>query len=367
MTAGLPDRLTVGVEEEFLLLEPGSGENAPVAEKTLAALPEELRPRSRREFRPSMIEMVSDVCTDAADLAGQLLANRRGTADAAFAAGAMLVPVGATPVAERFPEPADDARFRAIAAHYGPIARDPSVCGCHVHVGVPGEELAVAVCTRLRGDLPVIQALAANSPIFEGADTGFASWRSAQLERWPSLGPWPHLDGPADYRRTTQALISSGAMMDASMVLWWSRPSATFPTVEIRVADVCPRVGDTVLIAALVRALVDTAAREAVAGRPAPVLPDVLVRAAHWNAARSGLDGDLLDPGTGRAVPAWDVVAALLDRVTPALRRHDDLDLVTAGLDRIRREGTGAQVQRRLLSSATVPWMLDRLAALARE
>ncbi|MFI1996197.1 glutamate--cysteine ligase [Actinoplanes sp. NPDC020271] len=367
MTTILPDRLTVGVEEEFLLLEPRGGENAPVAEKVVAALPEVLRRRSRREFRPSMLEMVSDVCTESAELAGQLLVNRRAAAESAVAAGAVLVPVGATPVAERFPEPADDARFRAIVAHYGPIARDPAVCGCHVHVGVPDEELAVAVCARLRGDLPIIQALAANSPIFEGADTGFASWRSAQLERWPSLGPWPHFAGFEEYRRTVEALISAGAMMDASMVLWWARPSATFPTVEVRVADVCPGTGDTVLVAALVRALVDTAAREAVAGRPAPVLPDVLVRAAHWNAARCGLDAGLLDPATGRAVPAWDAVAALVDRVTPALRRHDDLDLVISGLDRTRREGTGATRQRRLLATATVPRMLDRLAALATE
>ncbi|GIF09046.1 carboxylate-amine ligase [Actinoplanes siamensis] len=365
MTTVLPDRLTVGAEEEFLLLDPGSGGNAPVAERVLAGLAEPLRRRSRREFRPSMVEMVSDVCTETAELAEQLRAGRRAVAAAALTAGAALVPVGATPLAERFPEPADDARFRAIAAHYGPIARDPSVCGCHVHVGVPGEELAVEVCTRLRGMLPVIQALAANSPVCCGADTGFASWRSAQLERWPSLGPWPHLRSVADYRRTVASLIFSGAMMDATMVLWWARPSAAFPTVEIRVADVLPEAGDTALIAALVRGLVDTVARDAVAGRPAPELPDVLVRAAHWNAARSGMDGQLLDPGTGTARPAWDVLGDLLDRITPALRRHDDLDLVTAGLDRMRRDGTGATRQRRMLESMDLPRMLDRLAASA--
>ncbi|WIM93400.1 glutamate--cysteine ligase [Actinoplanes oblitus] len=367
-----PDRaaavaLTVGVEEEFLLLDPNTGENLPVAEKVLAGLPEPVRRRSRREFRPSMVEMVTGVCTATTELTGQLLANRRSVAEAAHGAGAVLVPIGATPVAERFPEPADDPRFRAITGHYGPIAGDPSVCGCHVHVGVPDEDLAVEVCTRLRGDLPIIQALAANSPVFEGADTGCASWRCVQLERWPSLGPWPHLRSAADYRRTVEALIASGAMMDDTMVLWWARPSASFPTVEVRIADVCPQAADTVLVAALVRGLVDTAARAAERGTPAPVVPDVLLGAAHWNAARTGLDGTLLDPVTGRARPAWDAVAELVDRIGPALRRHGDLDLVTAGLDRVAREGTGAARQRRLLAGAGLSGMLDRLAAAATD
>ncbi|GAA4609192.1 carboxylate-amine ligase [Actinoplanes octamycinicus] len=367
MTAALPDRLTVGVEEEFLLLDPGTGENIPVAEKVLAGLPEPIRRRSRREFRPSMVELVTDVCTEAGELTGQLLANRRAGAETASAAGAALTPAGATPVAERFPEPADDPRFRAITGHYGPIAGDPSVCGCHVHVGVPDEELAVRVCTRLRGDLPVIQALAANSPVFEGADTGCASWRCVQLDRWPSLGAWPHLESASDYRRTVDALIASGAMMDDTMVLWWARPSASFPTVEVRIADVCPRAADTVLVAALIRGLVDTAARAAADGRSAPELPDALVGAAHWNAARTGLDGTLLDPVTGRARPAWDAVAELVDRIGPALRRHGDLDLVTAGLDRVRREGTGAARQRRLLAATGLPGTLARLAAEATD
>ncbi|GIF15999.1 carboxylate-amine ligase [Actinoplanes teichomyceticus] len=353
---------TFGVEEEFLLLDLRTGENMPEADKVVAALPEPMRRRSRREFRPSMMEMVTDVCVDSGELAAQVLSARRAAAEAAEATGAALVAIGATPVAERFREPADDERFRAIVAHYGPVARDPAVCGCHVHVGVPDRALAVEVCTRLRGWLPVVQALAANSPWSAGADTGYASWRCVQLERWPSLGPWPHLRSVEDFERTVAALVSSGAMMDASMVLWWARPSATFPTVEVRIADVCPRACDTVLVAALVRALVDTAAADAAAGVPAPEVSDPLLAAAHFNAARSGLAGTLLDPATGRSRPAWELVGELLDRVTPALRRHGDLDLVTAELTRVRRDGTGAARQ---LADARTGGLLSMLARLA--
>lgn len=352
-------RLTVGVEEEFLLLDPATGENVPVADKVLADLPEPLRRRGHREFGPCMVGMVTGVCTELGELEQQLLAGRRAVAGAAEAHGAVLVAIGATPVDERSRVPSDDPRFLQIARHYGSIARDPAVCGCHVRVGVPGRELAVAVCTRLRGWLPVIQALTVNSPLFEGADTGYASWRSIQLERWPSLGPWPELRSVEDYERTVAALVASGELLDDSLILWYARPSASFPAVEVRVADVGSEASDAAMVAGLVRALVDTMAR----GADEPRIPDVVLHAAHWNAARDGLAGTLLDARSGRARPAWDLVADLIDRVTPALRRHGDLDLVTTRLDRIHREGTGAARQRNVFDrSGSVAVVLDHLA-----
>jgi glutamate---cysteine ligase / carboxylate-amine ligase len=359
VTAPVPTRLTVGVEEEFLLLDPRTGENAPAAGKAYVELPGQLRHRARREFRDCMAEMVTEVCTGLDELGEQLLAARRAVAASTEAA---VVAIGATPVADPIREPVDDTRFHEIVRHYGPIARDPAVCGCHVHVGVPDRQLAVEVCTRLRGWLPVIQALAANSPLFEGVDSGHASWRSMQLVRWPCVGPWPHLESVADLERTVATLVASGTMLNDSMTLWYAKPSATFPTVEVRVADVCPQSADTVLVAGLVRGLVATTLEDAVAGRPAPRISDVVLRAAHDNAARTGLDGTLLDVHSGRAHPAWDLVADLLDRITPALDRHDDLDTVTTGLDRLRHLGNGATRQRRLLATHGLPGVLTEQA-----
>ncbi|GGQ61961.1 carboxylate-amine ligase [Couchioplanes azureus] len=356
---------TLGVEEEFLLLDPDTGENAPVVEKVLAALPDAVRAQSRLEFRHSMVEMVTPVCTDLAELAAQLTALRRAAAEAAATAGARLVATGATPVAEPVREPTDDPRFHAIARHYGPIAYDAAVCGCHVHVGVPDRETAVRVCTWLRPWLPVLQALTVNSPLYAGADTGHASWRGLQLARWPALGPTPAFASAADYDRAVALLVSSGAMLDDSMVLWYARPSATYPTVEIRVADVCPAPEGTTLLAALVRALVATCLADGddPAEGAAP-LPDHLVAAAHWNAAHSGMDGTLLDLHTGTARPAWDVVADLVTAVRPALRRLGDARTVAAGLDRIRDEGTGAARQRRAMSTGGIPAALAEVAVV---
>jgi carboxylate-amine ligase len=217
-----------------------------------------------------------------------------------------------------------------------------------VHVGVPDRDLAVQVCNRLRIWLPVIQALTANSPLHLGSDTGYASWRCAQLQRWPGVGPIPHFDSADDYDETVATLIGSGAMIDDSMVYWYSRPSARYPTVEVRVGDVCAAVDDTVLVAALVRALVATAIDDARAGIPAPRVHDCLVDAAHWHAAHEGLDGTLIDLRLDRARPAWDLVEDLLATVSPALLRQGDMAFVVTHLTRIGEHGTGAARQRRI-------------------
>ena len=366
MTAAEPTRgLTLGVEEEFLLLDPHSGENVPLAGKVLGALGDAVRGQSRLEFRHSMVEMVTPVCTGLAELRDHLVIHRRAAATAAADAGARLVAVGATPVAEASVEPTENPRFHEIARHYGPIAADPAVCGCHVHVGVPNRALAIEVSNHLREWLPVVQALAANSPLHLGADTGYASWRNAQLQRWPALGPAPHADSAEDYDRLIAALVESGTMLDDSMVLWYARPSATFPTVEIRVSDVGATVDDAVLIAGLLRALVATIRDEIADGRPAHRIPDELLRAAHWNAARTGLAGTLLDLRSLRARPAWRLVDDLVAFVGPALRRQSDSDLVEAQLTRLREDGTGADRQRQILRAGHgTGAVLDRLAEL---
>lgn len=355
---------TIGVEEEYLLLDPATGENAQVAAAVYEGLTGADREQSRVEFRHSMVEMVTPVCTGLDEAEQHLRHLRRAAAAAATAAGAQLVAIGATPVAEPVPLVSDNPRFEAIARHYGPVVADPAVCGCHVHVGVADRELAVHVSNHLRPWLPIVQALAANSPFFGGADTGHASWRSVQLERWPSLGPAPAFASAADYDETVRLMVGSGAMLDETMVLWYARPSTAYPTVEVRVADVCPAVADTVLLAGLVRALVATAVDDIAAGRPALAVPEGVLRAAHFNAAHDGLAGTLLDLRTGHPRPAWDVVDDLAAALRPALERHGDLALVEAELARLRKDGTGADRQRRVLErTGDLRAVLTELAA----
>nr|GID40907.1 putative glutamate--cysteine ligase 2 [Actinoplanes campanulatus] len=356
--------LTVGVEEEFLLLDPATGANLPVADQVMAALPESLHRRSRREMRRSMIELVTGVCTGMRDVRAQLSAQRRATADIAEAAGARLVAVAATPVAEPDVGVPCEQRYQHLAEKYGPVAHDPAACGLHVHVGVPDRELAVQVCNHLQVWLPVIRALTSNSPLFLGADTGHASWRSVQLLRWPSIGPTPYFASARDYGRTVADLISSEMVLDEASIYWYARLSPTYPTVEIRVGDVCADVDDTVLVTALVRAAVATAITDIRAGLPASRPRDCVLDAANWRSARDGLSGDLIDLRLGRARPAWELVDEFFATVSPALLETGDLELVLDGLNRLRDIGDGATRQRAILhATGDIRTVLAALAA----
>jgi carboxylate-amine ligase len=350
--------LTVGVEEEFLLLDPDSWHSLPVVAAVRAALAEDARAASRHEFRLSTLEMVTPVSTTLAELHGHLAANRRAAADAAGCAGVRLVAVAATPIAEPDRSVAHSPRFRALA-------RDPAVCGCHVHGGVADRDLAARVCTGLRPWLPVVQALAANSPFADGADTGHDSWRGIAIERWPGIGPTPPMDSFADYERTVAELVATGSMYEPEQVWWWARPSLQYPTVEVRIADVTPTAADAVLLAGLVRALVATVAAEAAAGHPAPAVPEHLLRAAHWNAAHAGLGGTLTDLHRCAVRPAWDLVGELFDAIEPALHEHGDRDLVADGLARLHDEGNGAtRLRRAATGPAGIPGALHDRANL---
>jgi carboxylate-amine ligase len=188
----------------------------------------------------------------------------------------------------------------------------------------------------------VLTALSANSPYWEEEDTGYASYRTLVWSRWPSSGPTGLFHDPDGYDAAIADLLRTGAIVDEAMVYFDARLSAKYPTVEIRVADVCLEVADAVLLAALCRGLVETAAAGGRAARPRLEL----LRGAGWRAARSGLTGDLVDVSGGAPVPAWTLVRRLVDHIAPALERYGDLAAVEASLDRLRDRGTGADVQR---------------------
>jgi carboxylate-amine ligase len=151
-------------------------------------------------------------------------------------------------------------------------------------------------------------------------------------------------------------------MLDEGLVYWYARPSARYPTVEVRVGDVCATPDDTTLVAALIRALVATVVDDIHAGRPAPRIPDALLAAAHWRAAHDGLEGEGVDAVTATVGPAWHLVDRLVARVEPALVRHGDLDTVAELLDLLLRRGSGAARQRQARRDGGLREVLGLLA-----
>jgi glutamate---cysteine ligase / carboxylate-amine ligase len=341
-----PGLLTLGVEEEYLLLDAVRPEAAPVVEDVLDRVSPALRASVQHEYFRTQIEVASPPVVDLAELRRSMGVLREGVADAAEAAGARLVAIGACPFTGPDSAVVDQPRYHRMAERFGALSPGHGLNGMHVHVGVADRELAVQVLNHVRPWLPVLHAVTANSPFYQGIDTGYASWRSVMWERWPSVGPTPHLDSYAHYRHLLDDLIASGAVLDDAMLYWYARVSATYPTVEIRIGDVCPTLDDTMLVAALIRALVGTAIADVEAGLPAPVVSQQLLAAAHWRAAHDGLEGLAVDLVNQRPRPAWHLLRRLVDLVRPQLERHGDLEITTVLLSRLRSHGTGAARQR---------------------
>lgn len=353
--------VTLGVEEEFHLVDPGSRRPAEDAEQVLAAaaaLGLDLDP----ELQRSQIEVSTGVCTGLPELREQIAGQRRAAAAAAASAGLAVASAGSLPVpldldGQAYPS----RRYERIVAEYAELGRQQLVCAMQTQVGVADRELAVAALPRVGAWLPVLLALSASSPFFDAADTGYASYRAVLWSRWPSAGPVLPFASAAEYDAVVQGLIDSGTVTDPGMVYFDVRPSARYPTVEIRICDAVPLLDDAVTLAGLSRALVLTAVREAAGAAPEYPLPrPELVRAARWRAARSGLTGVLVDPRGPRALPAREAVDLLLDHLRPALDELGDWAAVSGGVAALVRRGTSADRQRAAPDPATA---LDGLLA----
>lgn len=231
--------------------------------------------------------------------------------------------------------------------------------GMHVHVAIPDRDSGVGALNRIRPWLPALVALGSNSPLWEGGDSGFDSWRTVVFSRWPVSGPPPVFVDAADYRRRIDALLETGAIRDCGQVYWQARLSERYPTIEVRALDVQLRVEDAVTLAGLVRALVDQALRDEQDQVARETDAHELVAAVTWQAARWGLSGTLHDPRERRLANAEKVLEGLLEYVGPSLSATGDLDRVAWGVRRLISEGTGARRQRRTFQRYGLAAVLD--------
>jgi carboxylate-amine ligase len=240
----------------------------------------------------------------------------------------------------------DIRRYSTIASRFEYLSGTRGVCGGHVHVGVPDRETAVQVSNYLRPWLPALLALTANSPIHGGVDTGFASWRSVMLSRWPCSGPPPWFASVEHYDAVVEEMVACG-VLDEGMINWDVRPSAHLPTVEVRVSDVPATVDETVLLATVVRALVMTALRSISSGGCAPKITAEALQAGYFMAAREGLTGYGIDLTSDLVIPAPDLLGLLVCHIRSALEELGEYRAVVAVLTNVLRCGNGASRQRR--------------------
>jgi carboxylate-amine ligase len=300
------------------------------------------------ELNLCQIEVATPVCRTLDEVRHSLATMRHQLATAADEIGCGVAAAGTHPFGLWEDQQVDvsNERYQEMVDKYQIVARQQVICGCHVHVGIADPDLAVEAMTRVRPWLPVLLALSANSPFWQGLDTGYASYRFQVWQRWPTCGMPPALTSHADFEALVRQLQAVGAIEDATFLYWYVRPSSRFPTLEFRPGDVCAQVDDAVALAGLVRALAWTAVAEVRAGRNGPECRQEIMDAAMWRASRFGLDETLVSPLGTTVRPAAEVVAELLEHVGDGLMAHGDRDEVGALVAAILDRGNGAQAQR---------------------
>lgn len=353
-------RTTLGVEEEFLLVDARTGIPVPQAKDVLAQVRKDPGPTLwHAELFQTQVEAATGVCGSLGEIADQLVAGRRALAQAASTLGVRVVATGVPALADEMPPRTEGDRFAAIENVHTGLVRDYQACGCHIHVGVADQETAVGVLNHVAPWLPTLLALSANSPLRYGRDQGYQSWRAVEQSRFPGSGLPPWFDSAADYHRQVERLVDCGILIDDRMSFWFARLSPHLPTVEFRAADTTVEAWESVLQAALSRALVRTAVEDLAVGREGPRLDPQLAAAAVWTAARYGVDGPALDPVDGGVRTGHRRVAELLDKVAPAL--EGDLDYVRVAWSLLRLRGSGAELQRAAGPSGVYAMLAERL------
>lgn len=350
---GNSDPLTLGMEEELLLVDPDSHQLAHVAERVLGAveLPESL---AAHEAFASEIELRTPICRTAGEAAAALAQARV----AARAAGATLMAAGLHPSAQwgdvRLTE---KERYRMLDQTMRSLIRRTPECALHVHVGAPDPDAAIAILNGLRPHLPLFQGLAANSPYWFGADSGLASARFSIVRAYPRRGVPRFFSGWDEYADTVKATGAAGDFDDYTWIWWDVRAHPRLGTVEVREIDVQASLEDSAALAALVHAL----AAQALDSPPAGGLPAEAIGESSFRASRDGLDATILHEGALR--PLREVARATVAAVAGHARELGSADALE-GIERILREGGGAARRRAAVQRGG---MQEQLAELVHD
>jgi len=317
-TFDAPAPLTVGVEEEVMLLDPVGLGLLPRAADVLARAGGDAR--FKLELPAAQLELLTEPCATVPEAAAQLSAARRDLAAAAEGVG-RLAAAGAHPLAGPEGVLNQHERYRLTREEFGPVARLQLVFGLHVHVRVAGAARALAVHNALRSHLPELAALAANAPFHAGRDTGLASVRPKISELLPRQGVPPAPADLGDLVRAWRWGAAAGTLPGPGQWWWELRLHPALGTVEVRVPDQQTTVAESAALAAVVHCLVATLAERHDVGRPLPVHPTWRIAENRWSAARHGVEGTLADLDSGEAAPTRARLEALLAGLESAAQR----------------------------------------------
>ncbi len=348
-----PPSFTLGIEEEYLLV---SRDTRDLATEPPAALMEEcvatLQAQVSPEFLRAQIEVGTTVHQTPAEARADLARLRRVVSEVAGRHGLAPIAASTHPFAQwDVQRHTDRPRYSDLARDLQGVGRRLVICGMHVHVGIDDDELRIDLMKQLAYFLPHLLALSTSSPFWRGQDSGLRSYRLSVFNGLPRTGLPETFDSYGEYRRHVGMLVDAGAIEDASKIWWDLRPSTRFPTLEMRICDVCTRLDDAIGIAALYLCLLRMLHRLRRGNQRWRVYRRMLIDENRWRAQRYGIDGQLMDFGKGVPVPYGELLEELLDLLADDAEHFgctEELQHCRSILER----GTSAHVQVRTYQEA---------------
>jgi carboxylate-amine ligase len=338
-------RFTLGVEEEFQIVDPQSGELRSHVSELLASSASMLGDQIKREMHQSIVEVGTKICGDVAELREEIFRNRRELANAAERVGLAVAAAGTHPFSRWEDQViSPGVRYDNIVEELQQLARSLLIFGLHVHVGMPDRSVMIDVMNEVRYFLPHLLALSTSSPFWMGRNTGLKSYRTTIFRRFPRTGVPDHFGSWSEYENYIQLLVDLNSIDDAKKIWWDVRPHPTFGTLEFRVCDVPTRPETAVMLGALVQAIVVKLYRLRVRNQGFRLYRRALIEENKWRAARYGLDGKLIDFGRRAEVPMRNLAVELLEFIDDVV---DDLGSRQAveHVHTVLREGTSADQQ----------------------
>jgi carboxylate-amine ligase len=362
------EQFTLGVEEEFQLVDPDTRELrshvSEILDEGKMLLGEQVKP----EMIQSMIEVGTGVCADVQEARADVIKLRGVLSTLVRKQGLMIVAAGTHPFSQWQDQKIyENARYRSIVEENQIIARSLLTFGLHVHVGVQNPERAIQIMNAIRYLLPHVLALSTSSPFWLSVNTGLKSYRSEVFARFPRTGIPDYFESRSSFERYVELLVKTGCIDDGKKIYWDVRPHPFFPTLEFRICDIPTRVDDTIAIAALFQAMVAKVNKLLDRNLTFRLHHKMLIEENKWRAVRYGLDGKMIDFGKGTEVPVRELIGELLefvDDVIDDLRSRKEIRHIRTILDR----GTSADEQLRVWhETKDMNAVVDRLIELTME
>ena len=325
-------KLTIGIEEEYQLIDPDSRELTSYVQEFLEEGRVVLEDQIKTEFLQSQVEVGSHICHNMKDARQELIRLRRSISDLAESHGLSIAAASTHPFSSwKTQEVTRDQRYAQHLEQMAEVARRLLIFGMHVHIGIEDKELMIDVMDQARYFLPHLLALSTSSPFWHGRDTGLKSYRSIVFEGMPRTGPPPEFDSWGEHQRFVDLLVKTGSIQDPTRIWWDIRPHPKFPTLEFRMCDICTTVDEAICMASLTLAIVGKLIRLRQANQSWRRYSHHLIEENKWRAVRYGIDGELIDCGRQEPVPTRQLLLELLelvDDVADELGVRDEIDYV---------------------------------------